>query len=78
MIYLLRFLWVIFYVPVFIVELIMFCLFIATRPIVALFYFIKNGDLESVPDNLLMPMLWIDEKYKSLLDVIEDIRKLVE
>lgn len=50
MIYIYRILWLIFYVPLFIVALVSFIMNIILFFVVVLVYFIKEGDVEKAPD----------------------------
>lgn len=64
----LRLLWLIGYIPIFILELIVlipasFIIF----PIVAAYYFVKTGDVENTPFLPHDPVIWFDEKYRNLL-----------
>lgn len=72
MIYIYRSLWVVGYVPLFILELFAFILTLFTYPIVGVFYFIKTGNVENIPYEPILPMLWLDGKYKKLLNKIEN------
>lgn len=71
MIYIYRFLWLLFYIPIFFIELIMFSLMLLTLPIIGIFYFIKDGHLENTPYQIINPIMYVDVKYKELLDKIE-------
>ena len=70
----LRLLWLIGYMLVFTLEMIglMLCLFII-YPLLAFYYFIKTGDqdLADLYDNPFQPIMWLDDKYKGLLDKIK-------
>ena len=70
--YILRTLWLIGYIPVFIVEVIgaILCLSLVYL-MVAAYYFIKTENLDGMYENPLIPILWFDDKYKILLDKIE-------
>ena len=68
MIYIYRFLWMIFYIPIFILELILFGLSIPFFIFVCAFYYVKTGDVENTP-NIFIPLrlvIWLDDKYKEL------------
>lgn len=74
MIYICRLFWLIGYIPVFILQLVMFFFLIFAIPIVATYAFIKTGYVENGEDILdcyLNVILWIDEKYKNILEKIE-------
>ena len=68
MIYIKRFLWALGKAPVFIIEIILCLISIILCPFIGLFYYIKNGDVETTPDKFL-PMysaIWLDNAYKKL------------
>ena len=65
--YILRTLWLIGYIPVFILTAITFLAMIFVYPLIGAFYFIKTGDCENcsfTPDVLAS---FMDNKYKKLL-----------
>ena len=68
--YILRTLWVIGYIPVFIFECIVFLIMLFAFPLILEFYFIKTGSYENCP--FIPPSLpiYIDDKYKELLSHI--------
>jgi hypothetical protein len=53
MIYIKRFLWVLGWVPVFILGLTLGFASMLLFPLIGLFYYIKNGDVETTPDKYL-------------------------
>ena len=71
MVYIYRFLWMMGYILLFILEMFAFGFLMLTYPIVGAFYFVKTGDVENIPYHFFTPVLWIDEKYKNLLEKIE-------
>ena len=44
MIYIIRLLWILFYIPLFVIEAIIFSILVIAYPIVGIFYFVKNGE----------------------------------
>lgn len=72
MIYIHRLLWLIGYIPLFILESIMFLLLVFIYPFVGAFYFVITGSAENIPFDSDAPIFWIDMKYKDLLDKIKD------
>ena len=71
MIYIIRLLWILFYIPLFVIEAIIFGVLVIAYPIVGIFYFVKNGewDFDYEVVNIVM---FIDDKYKQLLEKCED------
>lgn len=67
-----RFIWLVFYIPVFILECIILFFTFITYPFVGAFYFVKTGDVENTPYEPITPMLYIDKMYKKLLTKIEN------
>ena len=69
MIYIYRILWLIFYIPVFIIELISFIIGIPLYIIMGLITFIYCGDIEETPDWSIPGRLAVllDYLYKRLL-----------
>lgn len=68
MIYLKRFIWILGWVPVFIIGLILCLTSMVLCPFIGMFYYIKNGDMETTPDKFL-PMysaIWLESIYKKL------------
>lgn len=68
MIYIKRFLWALGLVPMFIIGLILCLVSIFLFLFAAMFYYIKNGDVETTPDKFL-PMycaLQLENKYRKL------------
>lgn len=68
MIYIKRFIWILGLVPVFIIGLILCLTSLVLSPFIGIFYYIKNGDLETIPDKFL-PMysaIWLEGAYKKL------------
>lgn len=70
MIYIYRLFWLIGYIPLFLLECLMFLLLMFTYPFVGGFYFIKTGNAENIPYHFDEPIIWIDKKYKSLIKVL--------
>ena len=70
--YILRTLWLIGYIPVFIFTCIIFLVMLFVYPYAGIFYFIKTGSCENCP--FLPPSLpiYIDNKYKKLLKYVSD------
>lgn len=68
--YVFRTLWLIGYIPVFVIEMCVFVITLLTYPLVAAFYFIKCGNTEDIPYMPENPPVWIDNKYTSLLKFI--------
>lgn len=65
--YILRTLWLIGYIPVFIFECIVFLIILFAFPLILAFYFIKTGNYEDcsfIPPSL---PIYIDDKYRELL-----------
>lgn len=65
--YILRTLWLIGYIPVFIFECIIFLIMLFAFPLILAFYFIKTGNYEDcsfIPPSLPIS---IDAKYRELL-----------
>lgn len=72
MIYVYRTLWLIFYVPIFITEILLFAVSIPLFIIGSIIYFIKTGDIENTPD-IFVPFkmsIMLDYWYKDLLEKI--------
>ena len=65
--YILRTLWLIGYIPVFIFECIIFLIMIFVYPLAGAFYFIKTGSCENCPFIPSSLYIYIDKKYKELL-----------
>ena len=59
MIYIKRILWALGWIPVFILESVLGLSSIFLFPFIGLFYYIKNGDVETTPDKYLPMMLAI-------------------
>ena len=58
----------VFYIPIFILELILFGLSIPFFIFICVFYYIKTGSVENTPD-IFIPLrlvVWLDDKYKEL------------
>lgn len=68
--YVFRTLWLIGYIPVFVIEMCVFVITLLTYPFVAAFYFIKCGNTEDIPYMPENPPVWIDNKYTSILKFI--------
>lgn len=65
--YILRTLWLIGYIPVFIFECIVFVVMVFVYPLIGAFYFIKTADCENCPFTPDVLAGFIDNKYKELL-----------
>lgn len=68
MIYIKRFLWALGWVLVWTLGSILFLVGIFVFPPISLFYYIKNGDVETTPDKYL-PNCWptqLENKYRKL------------
>ena len=68
MIYIKRFLWALGWVPVFILALTLGFASMLLLPLIGLFYYIKNGDVETTPDKYL-PNCWptqLENVYREL------------
>lgn len=68
MIYIKRFLWALGWIPMFILALILCMVSTFSFPFIGMFYYIKNGDIETTPDNLL-PMnvaIKLEDYYRKL------------
>jgi len=74
MIYLYRFLWVMFYIPVIVFTFLIFILSIPIFALVRLFYFIKTGDEDCTPDEPIPFELvaLIFSWYTNILEKIEE------
>ena len=68
MIYIYRILWLIFYIPIFAIELVLFAIgFLILLPMSSLFYYMKDGNIEDMP--YYFPFEWVynvDNWYKDL------------
>jgi hypothetical protein len=68
MIYIKRFIWAFGWIPVVIFGLILCLTNMLLFPFIGLFYYIKNGDVETTPDKYL-PIHWpiqLDNVYRKL------------
>ena len=65
--YILRTLWLIGYIPIFIFIGILFFIMLIIYPLIGAFYFIKTGSLESCPFTPDSLPAYIDKKYEELL-----------
>ena len=66
--YILRTLWLIGYIPVFIFTSIVFLLMILAYPLVGAFYFIKTGSVNNCPFTPdFIPVYILDKKYRELV-----------
>lgn len=68
MIYIKRFLWALGWVPVFILALTLGFASMLLLPLIGLFYYIKNGDVETTPDKYL-PLhqsIQLEDAYRKL------------
>ena len=68
MIYIKRFLWALGWVPAFIIGLILCLISVFSFPFIAMFYYIKNGDVETTPD-MYLPMycaIQLENMYRKL------------
>ena len=68
MIYIKRFLWALGWVPMFILGLILCLIGMFLFPFIGLFYYIKNGNVETTPDNYLPPRwtIQLENVYRKL------------
>ena len=68
MIYIKRFIWALGYLPVFMIGLVLGIVQMISFPFIGLFYYIKNGDIETTPDKFLpiKNTIWLEEFYKKL------------
>ena len=65
--YILRTLWLIGYIPVFIFDCIVFLIILFIYPFILAFYFIKTGNYEDYQFISLSLPISIDAKYRELL-----------
>ena len=65
--YILRTLWLIGYIPVFIFECIVFLIILFAFPLILAFHFIKTGDYEDCQFILSSLPISIDDKYRKFL-----------
>lgn len=68
MIYIKRFIWALGWIPMFIVGTILGFANMLLFPLIGLFYYIKNGDVETTPDKYL-PLRWsiqLEDAYRKL------------
>ena len=70
--YILRMLWLIGYIPVFIFECIIFFTILFVYPLALGFYFIKTGSYENCPFIPPSLSIYIDYKYRELLNYVSD------
>ena len=70
--YILRTLWLIGYIPVFIFASITFLVMIFVFLLAVPFYFIKTGSCENCPFTPPSAPIYIDDKYRELLKYISD------
>lgn len=68
--YILRTLYLIGYIPVFIFTFIIFFVMILVYPLTLAFYFIKTGSSEDCPFTPTNAPTYIDNKYKDLLNYL--------
>lgn len=68
--YIFRTLWLICYIPIFVIEMFVFVITLLTYPLVAAFYFIKCGSSEDIPYYPEDFAVLIDNEYRSLLKFI--------
>lgn len=68
--YILRTLWIIGYIPTFILAAVCLLMMIFIYPLTGAFYFIKTGDLEKIPFYADSLSVYIDGKYRELLKYI--------
>ena len=73
MIYLYRTLWLVFYIPILIIGFLMFVLSIPLFGIACAIWFVKTGDVEDAPDDLIPFKLTVMffNWYNELLEKIE-------
>ena len=65
--YILRTLWLIGYIPIFIFTCIIFLVMLFVYPLAGAFYFIKTGSCENCPILPISLPIYIDNKYRELL-----------
>ena len=68
MIYIYRTLWVLFYIPILIIEMVIFVIGIPVYIMAGFIWYVKTGDVENTPD-IFIPgklVLTIDYFYKDL------------
>lgn len=70
--YILRTLWIIGYIPVFIFESIVFLIMLFIYPLAWAFYFIKTGSFENCPFIPPSLSIYIENKYGELLNYVSD------
>lgn len=68
--YVFRTLWLIGYIPVFVIEMCVFVITLLTYPLAGAFYFIKYGNTEMIPYFPEDLAVWIDNKYTSFLKLL--------
>jgi hypothetical protein len=67
MIYIYRFIWIVGYCLLLVLEFLLLFVMILIYPLIGIFYFIKNGDVESTPFLPVTPSMWMDKEYLKLL-----------
>lgn len=65
--YILRTLWFVGYIFVYLIMSVCFLITLCIYPFAALFYFIKTGHYEDVPFSCELLPVYIDKKYRELL-----------
>lgn len=65
--YIFRTLWLIGYIPIFILMCACFLIMLFIYPLAGAFYFIKTGNCEDIPFTPDFLPIYIDEKYRELL-----------
>jgi len=68
--YIYRTLWLIGYVLVSIFESACFLIMLFTYPLVGAFYFIKTGDCDDIPFTPVSLPIYVDKKYRELLNYL--------
>ena len=68
--YILRTLWLIGYIPIFISMVTCFFIMLFMYPLVGAFYFIKTGNCEDIPFSPDFLPTYIDKKYRELLEYL--------
>ena len=70
--YILRTLWLIGCIPVYIFTVILSFVTFLTYPLIGAFYFIKTGSCENGPFIPISILIYVNEKYKKLLKYINE------
>ena len=67
MIYIYRFIWMVGYALLLVLEFLLLFVMILIYPLIVIFYFIKTGGIESTPFLPATPSMWMDKEYLKLL-----------